>query len=170
MQTGQAMRHDRRHDWHRTLASLLIAVQLGGCAGSSGGGGGALAPPAGVEARQPGVVRYRLPLRDNPVSPPQAFHCYADCQAKPAPEEYVHCLQACPGFESTPGVACLPDDVPPVAACFTAREANAAIEQDTGELVIATIAGVVLVVALASVCASSSSTQCSLGGLPPPPH
>jgi Na+/H+ antiporter NhaB len=64
----------------------------------------------------------------------------------------------------------MPEEVPPVAACFTAREANRAIEQDNGDVVIATIAGVVLVVALASVCASSSSTQCSLGGLPPPPH
>jgi hypothetical protein len=152
----------------RTVAALLIAAQSLGCGGSTGG---AAAPPSGSGARlQPGLVRYRLPLRENPLSPERAFHCYADCQAKPEPRAYLSCLQACPGFETTPGVACMPEEVPPVAACFTAREANRAIEQDNGDVVIATIAGVVLVVALASVCASSSSTQCSLGGLPPPPH
>jgi hypothetical protein len=150
----------------RAVAGLLIAVQVGGCASSTSG---AAAPSSGP-AHQPGVVRYRLLLRENPVSPAQALHCYAECQAKPEPREYLSCLQACPGFETKPGVACMPEEVPPVAACFTAREANPAVEQDNGDVVIATIAGVVLVVALASVCASSSSTQCTLGGLPPPPH
>lgn len=152
----------------RTVAGLLIAAQVGGCASSTSG---AAAPSSGAGVRlQPGLVRYRLPLRENSVSPEQAFHCYSECQVKPEPREYLSCLQACPGFETTPGVACMPEEVPPVAACFTAREANSAVEQDNGDVVIATIAGVVLVVALASVCASSSSTQCSLGGLPPPPH
>ena len=152
----------------RAFAALLIVTQIAGCAGSTNG---AVAPSSGAGAsRQPGVVRYRLPLRENPVSPAGAFHCYADCQVKTAPAEYLSCLQTCPGFETTPGVACMPEEVPPIAACFTAREANVAIEQDSGDVVIATIAGVVVVVALASVCASSSSTQCYLGGLPPPPH
>jgi hypothetical protein len=162
----------RDNMWHdslqRTVAALLMAAQLGGCAGSTSG---AAAPASGAGAPpQPGLTRYRLLLRDNPVSPAQAFHCYADCQPQPAPAAYLHCLQSCPGFETTPGVACLPEELPPIAACFTAREASPVAGQDTGDVVIANIAGVVLVVALASVCASSSSTQCSLAGLPPPPH
>jgi hypothetical protein len=160
-----------RDMWHgsgqRTVAALLMAAQLGGCAGSTSG---AAAPASGAGAPiQPGMTRYRLRLRDNPVSPAQAFHCYADCQPNPAPEEYLRCLQACPGFETTPGVGCLPEELPPIAACFTAHQASPASGQDTEDVVIATVAGVALVVELSSVCASSSSTQCSLGGVPPPP-
>jgi hypothetical protein len=154
------------HDsWKRTVAAMLMAAELGGCAGSNSGA----AAPASGASPQPGLTRYRLLLRNNPVSPAQALHCYADCQPQPAPEEYLRCLQECPGFETTPGVGCLPEELPPIAACFTAREASPASGQDTEDVVIATVAGVALVVELSSVCASSSSTQCSLGGVPPPP-
>lgn len=107
----------------------------------------------------PGVVRYRLPLRKNPIDPGLALHCYADCQPRTTAEDYIRCLEDCPGFETTAGVACSAEEVPPIAACFTARQVPPASEPERGTIVIGVVAGFALVVALASVCASSS-TQC----------
>jgi hypothetical protein len=93
------------------------------------------------------------------MDPALALHCYADCQPRTTPEDYMSCLEACPGFETTAGVACGAEEVPPIAACFTARQLPPASEPEPGTLVIGVVAGFSVVVALASVCASSS-TQC----------
>jgi hypothetical protein len=113
-------------------------------------------------------VRYRLPLRANSVSSSAALHCYASCQPETTPEAYLACLEQCPGFERTPGVACSPEEVPPVAACFTARALPTGDQPGTGLIVIAVVANVALVVGLAAVCASQDSpcTYMEAGVLP----
>lgn len=138
------------------LAVLLALSQSLACASSPATGAVPLASPAGAIA---GVVRYRLPLRNNPIDPGLALHCYADCQPRTTPEDYMSCLEACPGFETTSGVACGAQEVPPIAACFTARQVPPASEPEAGTVVIGVVAGFSVVVALASVCASSN-TQC----------
>ncbi len=115
----------------------------------------------------PNAARYRLPLRDNPVDKGQAFRCYGQCQAQASPQGYLQCLAECPGFEVTQGMRCAQDEVPPVAACFTVRQAPKGSEPTPGWVVLAVVANVMLMVTLASVCASSSS-QCGYGYLPPP--
>jgi hypothetical protein len=144
--------------WARGPAVALLAS----C--SAGSNGGARSP----EAPDSSVVRYRLQLRANPVSPSAALHCYASCQPETTPEGYLACLEQCPGFERTPGVACLPDEVPPVAACFTARALPTGVQPGTRLIVIGVVANVALVVGLASVCASQDSpcTYAEAGVLP----
>jgi hypothetical protein len=105
------------------------------------------------------AVRYRLRLRENPVDSGAAFRCYGACQAHTAPKAYIDCLSECPGFEITAGEVCAAYEVPPVAACFTARKVPYRQEMDPGLIVVAVIANVALVIGLASLCASSSS-QC----------
>lgn len=114
------------------------------------------------------VVRYRLRLSENPVDSSAAYHCYTACQPQETPEGYLECLSECPGFERTPGVACLPNEVPPVAACFTARTQPVGSEPQPGVIVIGVVADVPLVVGLASVCAAQESPcSYSQGGFPP---
>jgi hypothetical protein len=141
----------------RWLAWLLASSQVISCASSLATGTPAPACPAGASF---GLVRYRLPLRNNPTDPKRALHCYADCQPRSTPEDYMSCLEACPGFETTEGEACGPEEVPPIAVCFTAHQIPPASEPEPGTVVIGTVAGFAVVVALASVCASSN-TQCS---------
>lgn len=115
----------------------------------------------------PAAARYRLLLRENPVDPGQAFRCYGQCQAQTSPQGYLQCLAECPGFDVTEGMRCAADEVPPVAACFTVRQAPKGSEPTPGWVVLGVVANVMLLVTLASVCASSSS-QCGYGYLPPP--
>lgn len=105
----------------------------------------------------PNVARYRLLLRENPIDPGQAFRCYGSCQSHEKPDGYLGCLAQCPAFEVTEGVACAPDEVPPVAACITARKLEPDDERDPGYLVVAVLANVALVVALGVACASNTS-------------
>jgi len=147
----------------RWLGALLTAGQALSCAGSPGTGTAAPSHPGG----DPGVVRYRLLLRDNPVDRGQALHCYTECQPRTTPEEYFTCLQGCPGFETTQGAACTAEEVPPVAVCFSARQVPAASEPEPGSVVVGVFAGVPVVVALASVCVSSHR-QCYLVNPEPP--
>jgi hypothetical protein len=144
----------------RTLTLALVA--------SLGCGGGSQPAAAPGPARDAGVTRYRLLLRDNPVDPGQAFRCYGACQQQGTPEAYLQCLAECPGFEETTGVACAPNEVPPVAACFTARPVAVGSEPRKDSVVIAVIANVALVVGLASVCASQTE-PCSYVGSGPVP-
>ena len=72
----------------------------------------------------------------------------------------MSCLETCPGFETTLGVACGAEEVPPIAVCFTGRQVPAASEPEPGTLVMGVVAGFTVVVELASVCASSNS-QCA---------
>jgi hypothetical protein len=116
---------------------------------------------------EPGVARYRLPLRYNSVDPGQAFRCYGHCQSEPSPTSYLQCLGGCPGFEITPGKRCASSEVPPLAACFTVRQIPTQSEPSPGWVVLAIIANVALIVTLASVCASSAS-QCGYGYYYPP--
>jgi hypothetical protein len=123
---------------------------------------------------EPGVVRYRLLLRNNAVDPGQAFRCYGSCQSQRSPAGYLQCLTDCPGFEITPEIRCADTDVPPVSACFTVRRVPKQSEPPPGWVVLAIVANIALIVTLASVCASSSS-QCGYGyyspyapGVPPP--
>lgn len=106
-------------------------------------------------------MRYRLLLRDNPVDPGEAFRCYGGCQSQATPVGYVNCLTTCPGFEKDPGFRCAEYEVPPVAACLTARKINTDDEVDPGLIVLGVLAGTAIVIGLASVCAASSSSQCN---------
>jgi hypothetical protein len=134
----------------RGLAALCLVWS---CA-SGAGGAGPTQPAGGSE-----LVRYRLLLRDNPVDAGGAFRCYTKCQPQTTPEGYLACLEACPGYETTRGVACTPEEVPPLAVCFTARPAPAQSEPEPGSILVGTLAGVPLMVGMSAVCASSHS-QC----------
>jgi len=119
--------------------------------------------------RESNTIRYRLLLRENPVSPSDAAHCYVGCQSAATPNAYVDCLSACPGFEKTPGEYCSNTDVPPEAACLTVHKIPAKNEPPPGLVVLAIVGEVALVVGAASVCAISN-TPCGypLGPIPPP--
>ena len=121
--------------------------------------------PAKPPKREGETIRYRLLLRENPVSPQEASHCYADCQSQTSPKKYVECLTECPGFEKTPGEYCSKTEVPPVAACLTVRTIPAKSEPPPGLVVLAVVGEVALVVGAVSLC-SLSSSQC--GTLVPP--
>jgi hypothetical protein len=144
----------RHAEW---LAALGLVASLA-CAGSRP------EPASGsAAAGDADVTRYRLLLHGNPVDPGRAFRCYGACQPRETPEGYIECLAECPGFERTPGVACTPEEVPPVAACFTARAVPRASEPDPNLVVVAIIADVALVVGLAAVCASQTE-PCGYAG------
>jgi hypothetical protein len=128
-------------------------------------GGVAPAPVTGAGGSQiPAVTRYRLLLRDNPVDPAQALRCYGACQSQETPEKYLACLAECPGFEQTPGIACAPNEVPPLAACFTARPVAGGSEPERSSVVIGVVGDVALVVGVASVCASQTEPCAYTGG------
>lgn len=113
------------------------------------------------------TIRYRLLLRNNPVSSADAAHCFSACQSAGTPNEYVDCLSACPGFESTPGEYCSSTEVPPEAACLTVTKIPAKAEVPPGLVVLAIVGSYALAVGAVSLC-NVSSTHC---GLPlPPPH
>ena len=112
------------------------------------------------------TIRYRLLLRDNPVSPPDAAHCFSACQSETSPTKYVQCLSECPGFEATPDEYCSKTEVPPVAACLTVRKIPAKSEVPPGLVVLAVVGEVALAVGAVSLC-SISSSQCGRQ-LPPP--
>jgi hypothetical protein len=112
------------------------------------------------------TVRYRLLLRENPVSPQDASHCFGACQSTTTPKAYLECLSHCPGFEVTDGEYCSNTEIPPVAACLTARKLPAGKEVPVGMVVLAVIGEVMLIVGAASLC-SISSSQCGMQ-LPPP--
>lgn len=125
-------------------------------------GGGRKRTLTSLQYRDPDTVRYRLRLRDNPEHPGEAFRCYGSCQSQTTPAGYVACLRQCPGFEIDPGYRCAEYEVPPVAACLTARKIQLKGEPDPGLLVLSVItAGVVVAVGMSSLCAASTSTQCN---------
>ena len=123
--------------------------------------------PAKYSHHDPDTTRYRLRLRENPVDPSGAFHCYSACQPLLTLGEYFNCLSACPGFEVTPEEYCAPGEVPPIAACFTVRKIPAKTEPPPGMVVLAVIGSFLLVVAAESLCVSTRS-QCGSGYIPPP--
>lgn len=131
-------------------AVLLVVVSA--CGGK---------PSARVPRRDPEVVRYRLLLRENPVDSAEAFRCYGACQEHDTPTGYVRCLEECPGFDITPGITCAGHEVPPAAACFTARKVSADDEIPPGYIVLSVMASVAVIVALSSVCNSTASAGAS---------
>lgn len=144
------------------LGSRWIALGLAGvlaCSSST--------PKPASAGNESGVVRYRLELRNNPVSAGDAFRCYGGCQSASSPQAYLDCLAACPGFEVTPGVRCSKEEVPPVAACLTVRKIPRQEPVPAGAVVLATVGAFLLVVGAASLCAASSS-QCGYVSVPPP--
>jgi hypothetical protein len=144
----------------RAFFGVLVASSLA-CSGAQASGATA------GDLDDPGVARYRLPLRYNAVDPGQAFRCYGQCQSEPSPTGYLQCLARCPGFEITEGRRCADNEVPPLAACVNVRQIPKQSEPSAGWVVLAVIANVALIVTLASVCASSSS-QCGYGYNYPP--
>ncbi|HEY5375696.1 MAG TPA: hypothetical protein VIK01_18585 [Polyangiaceae bacterium] len=58
-------------------------------------------------------------------------------------------------------------EVPPVAACFTARKIPAKTEPPAGLIVLAVVGSFLLVIGAESLCASSKS-QCGYATIPPP--
>lgn len=122
--------------------------------------------PAKPPKRDGETIRYRLLLRDNPVSSTDAAHCFAACQSTETPNKYVDCLSACPGFEATPDEYCSNTDIPPQAACLTVRKVSTKKELPPGLVVLAIVGEFALVVGASSLC-SISSSQCGLQ-MPPP--
>ncbi|HKY36301.1 MAG TPA: hypothetical protein VJN18_10205 [Polyangiaceae bacterium] len=143
-----------RHPPRRALAALLM-LGLVSCN----------APPK-TPKRDGNTVRYRLLLRENPLSPRDASHCYAQCQSVSTPQRYVECLSECPGFEMTPGEYCSKSEVPPVAACLTVRRIPATKEPPPGLVILAVVGAWALAITAVSLC-NSSSSQCGMP-LPPP--
>ena len=124
--------------------------------------------PAKHPSFDPDVIRYRLLLRDNPVSSTDAAHCFVACQSSETPNAYVDCLSTCPGFDKTPGVKCEATETPPEAACLTVRKVKMKNnEPPPGMVVLAIIGEIALVVGAASLC-NISSTQCGIQQFPPP--
>jgi hypothetical protein len=134
----------------------LLLIGLWGCNGSEP----AKSPKRGE------TIRYRLLLRENPVSPRDAMHCYSECQSTRTPNEYIGCLSKCPGWEETDGEYCSNTEIPPLAACLTVRKVPAAKEVPPGMVVLAVVGEIALVVGAASLC-SISSSQCGMQ-MPPP--
>jgi hypothetical protein len=120
-----------------------------------------------VHRPDPDTIRYRLLLRENPIDPGEAFRCYGACQPESTPRGYIECLAACPGFEMTPYEYCAPQEVPPVAACFTVRKIPARTEPPAGLIVLEVVGSFLLVIGAQSLCASSKS-QCGYAYIPPP--
>lgn len=94
------------------------------------------------------------------MDPGEAFRCFGGCQSQSTPNGYVECLTACPGFQMDHGFFCADYEVPPIAACITARKVREDDELDPGWVVLSVVASVAIVVALSSVCGASSSSQC----------
>lgn len=141
----------------RALTLALIA-SLASCGGPKRSVGGA--------KLDPDVVRYRLPLRENPVDPAEAFRCYGACQPEETPDSYLACLMECPGFDTTHGLMCADYEIPPHAACFTARKLRPNEEVPPGWIVVGVALKTAIVISLASLCASSQS--CNNWSYPPP--
>jgi len=142
------------------LAGALVMVfGFSGCRGPKNAKYG--------HAPDPDTTRYRLLLRENPVDPREAMHCYAGCQPQPTPRGYLECLMACPGFEITPEEYCAPDEVPPLAACFTARKVPVKAELPAGLVVLEVVGMFAIVIAAHSLCAASTA-QCGYETIPPP--
>jgi hypothetical protein len=139
---------------------LTLAIVPFGCRGQANRGA------AYAHRPDPNTTRYRLLLRENPVDPGDAFRCYGACQAQHSPRGYLDCLQTCPGFEITEGEYCSPGEVPPIAACFTARRIPATSEPPKAAIVLAVVGSFLLVIAADSLCASSSS-HCGYYAYPP---
>jgi hypothetical protein len=149
----------------KALGSMLsVALVL-----SSGCGGSGRSSNTAYLRTDEDAVRYKLPLRDNTVDKHQASLCYGECQRETSPGDYLSCLSECPGFEVTAGETCSKNDVPPVAACLVVRKMKQTTEPDqTGLVVLGVVGSFVLVVTAASLCASSSSTQCGYYEVAPP--
>jgi hypothetical protein len=144
---------DRTNPRASAITACIVALAMA-CSGPAASRKRASAAKAGTSGR---VTRYRLLLRENQVDPGQAFRCYGQCQDELNPKAYLACLSACPGFEVTQGAACEKYEVPPDAACLTARQIPASAEVPPGLVVLAVIGNVMLVVGAASLCTLSSS-------------
>lgn len=144
---------------HRPVDAIALALLATGLGCSSSH----RAPATSAAGAASEVTRFRLLLSDNPVNPGEAFRCHGRCQERDTPEGYLQCLSECPGFEQTPGVACAPNEIPPLAACFTARPAPVGSEPRAGSVVVAVIADIPLVVGVSAVCASQTE-PCGYGG------
>jgi len=142
----------------QTLLAALMAVALALPLGSTltGCSGNKKRSASGARS-DPDVVRYRLPLRENPIDSGEAFRCYGACQPEETPTGYLQCLRQCPGFDTTHGVTCADYEVPPYAACLTARKLRPDEELAPGWVALGTVAGVIIAVSLASLCSSSAS-------------
>jgi hypothetical protein len=154
--------------WKSEAVSLRSIEPLGVGLLAAALGCGSNYPPPAAPSAQPSaasaeVTRFRLPLSNNSVDPAAALRCHAGCQKSDTPDGYLACLSECPGFERTPGVACAPHEVPPLAACFTARPAPVGSEPRAGSVVVAVIAGVPVMVGVAALCASQTE-PCSYAG------
>jgi hypothetical protein len=148
-------------------ARAVECVAAGLFLASLGCGSSRLVPPQSQSTVPMEVTRLRLPLSQNPVDPGAALRCYAQCQEQDTPQGYLECLADCPGFETTPGVACAPNEVPPLAACFTARSAVLRSEPKTSSVVVAVIGDIPFMVGVAAVCASQTEPCSEGGGLVP---
>ena len=124
-------------------------------------------PSAKHPPRDMDTVRYRLLIRENPVSPGDAAHCFVGCQSTTTPKAYIECLQECPGFEKTPGEYCRSDEVPPQTACLTVKRIPAKSEPPPGYVVLAIIGEIALIVAAVSLC-NAASKPCGVYQYPPP--
>ena len=145
----------------RFLSCLAIVLTVTSACGGSGGSANTAHLRTDEDA-----VRYRLPLRDNPIDRREAALCYAECQGERDPSDYLGCLAECPGFEVTPGEVCSRNDVPPVAACLVVRKVTKREQTNDGLIVLGVVGTFALVVTAASLCASSAS-HCGYYETPP---
>ncbi len=137
---------------------LVLAGSLASCGGSKRASNGA--------KLDPDVVRFRLPLRENPIDPAAAFRCYGSCQPEETPTSYLACLKECPAFDTTHGITCADYEVPPYAACLTARKLRPNEELEPGWVIVGAIAGLAIIVSLASLCSSANGSNCGSWGYP----
>ena len=151
------MTNPRAHAITACLVTLAMA-----CSGPASSRKRASAAKAGTAGS---VVRYRLLLRENKVDSGEAFRCYGHCQDELDSKAYLACLSACPGFEVTHGAVCEKYEIPPEAACLTARQIPASTVVPPGLVVLAVIGAVMVVVGASSLCALSSS-QCGAYATP----
>jgi hypothetical protein len=142
-----------RHSRPCQALVVLLTLSLASCGGTKKSAGGA--------KLDPNVVRYRLPLRENPVDPQEAFRCYGACQPEETPTGYLSCLRECPGFDTTHGLMCADYEIPPHAACFTARKLDPDEEVPPGWVVVATLLQTAIIVSLVSVCAAGNNSSCN---------
>ena len=137
----------------RCALSLVLILALSSASVSCGGS----KKTSGGAKRDPDVVRYLLPLRENPVDSSAAFRCYGACQPEESPASYLGCLQQCDGFQTTPGITCADYEVPPYAACLTARRLRPKDEVPPGWIAVGMVAGIAVMVTASSLCASTQN-------------
>ena len=92
------------------------------------------------------TTRYRLPLEENPQRA-AAEQCYAACQSHPSRDQYLVCLQACPGISVAPGQCNDDEGLPQVVCEEQTEQASLGAGLTVGGLVAIVVVAAVIVAA-----------------------